>query len=1400
MSKPEQSRKRRASAPKNETSKSLPFNKTTDEHDKEQQALALINQGKQNEAELIYRELIAAGSESHIVHGNLGALLKMKGDIKNAISSLKTALKLNPNYPEAHNNLGNALKEQGDLDSAIASYNSALQLNPNYPDAHYNIGNALQDKGDLTAAITSYNTTLKLNPNYPEAHNNLGNILKEQGDLTAAIASYNSALQLKSNYPNAHYNLGNALQEQGNLDAAIASYNSALQLKPHYPEAHNNLGVALKELGNLDAAIASYNSALQLKPNYPDAHNNLGVALQEQGNLDAAITSYNSALQLKPNYPDAHNNLGVALQQLGNLDAAIASYNSALQLKPNYPEAHKNLSTAELLAGDYKSGWLRYEYRFQSNKSEGILNTNPSCKRWDGEELPKDEKLLLVSEQGLGDTLQFVRYATVLRDQGLSVSLCAPRNLHTLIQISGIDPSPLTPEQANQVNEGCWIPLLSVPRHLDVSPENTIITEPYLKTTDQLISKWDNILSEEQRPVIGINWQGNPSHEKTNSIGRSLPLETFAPIASNSKASLLSLQKGFGSEQLATCSFKDRFVSCQDQINGTWDFLETAAIVANCDLVITSDTSVAHLAGGMGKTTWLLLKKVPDWRWGLEGDATSWYPSMRLFRQTERDNWDETMERVTKSINVELTKKATKSHETQTIHREAGSEISNRKRDSNAKKIAYFVLGMEGSGTRLLTRLLINSGATGEYTHSQRLDEAIPNAEYARSPIVWRRSYPHGKRDVDLSSMKEIAESHGWQCEALVIIRDTIANTAAQVGLHAKDVQQALRKNQRQFKLLFHDLAKTNMPYIVVTFENIVTRPKAFQDWIGSLHGLHKPNNYIQINDMNEKHWKAWEIEEQKGLEVLHAAVANHSSKEQQAIALMNRGKPQEAEAIYQELIAAGTGNHFVYQNLAALCGMQGRFGERIQLLRKALQLKPNDPNAHYNLGNALQEQGNLDAAIASYNSALQLKPHYPEAHNNLGVALKELGNLDAAIASYNSALQLKPNYPDAHNNLGVALQEQGNLDAAITSYNSALQLKPNYPDAHNNLGVALQQLGNLDAAIASYNSALQLKPNDPEAHKNLSTAELLAGDYKSGWQRYKYRFQCKQSEGILNANPSCRRWDGEDLPKDKKLLLVSEQGLGDTLQFVRYATVLRDQGLSVSLCAPRNLHTLIQISGIDPSPLTPEQANQVNEGCWIPLLSVPRHLDVSPENTIITEPYLKTTDQLISKWDNILSEEQRPVIGINWQGNPSHEKTNSIGRSLPLETFAPIASNSKASLLSLQKGFGSEQLATCSFKDRFVSCQDQINGTWDFLETAAIVANCDLVITSDTSVAHLAGGMGKTTWLLLKKVPDWRWGLKGDDTSWYPSMRLFRQTERSNWDETMERVAKALQEHFRDR
>ena len=223
-----------------------------------------------------------------------------------------------------------------------------------------------------------------------------------------------------------------------------------------------------------------------------------------------------------------------------------------------------------------------------------------------------------------------------------------------MIKESNIHPNPLTPEQAITISEGQWIPLLSILQYLKVSPVNPISNQPYIFTKDEYIEKWKNSLSKEKKIIIGINWQGNPNSEKNSQKGRSLPLETFSILSENKNIKFVSLQKGFGAEQLVQCSFKNRFVECQEEVNETWDFIENAAIIRNCDLIITSDTSIAHLAGGLGNLTWLLLKDGSEWRWGMHSHTTFWYPSMRLFRQKERGNWKEVMRRVSNEIKVEM--------------------------------------------------------------------------------------------------------------------------------------------------------------------------------------------------------------------------------------------------------------------------------------------------------------------------------------------------------------------------------------------------------------------------------------------------------------------------------------------------------------------------------------------------------------------------------------------------------------------------------------------------------------------------------------------------------------------------------------------------------------------------
>ena len=506
---------------------------------------------------------------------------------------------------------------------------------------------------------------------------------------------------------------------------------------------------------------------------------------------------------------------------------------------------------------------------------------------------------------------------------------------------------------------------------------------------------------------------------------------------------------------------------------------------------------------------------------------------------------------------------------------------------------------------------------------------------------------------------------------------------------------------------------------------------------------------------------------------------ADYAAKELQAAALINKGKLQEAEMICKQLIAEDARNHISYCNLAAISGIQGKLDNCIELLRKALKIKPDFPEGHYNLGNALKDQGKLSAAIITYNTALKLKPNFPDAQLNLGIVLKELGEINAAITCFNKALELKPNYPQVHYNLGNALKDQGKLTSAIAYYNKALELKPNYPEAHKNLGNTFREQGNIEAAIASYKKALkldpkdaethhllgitlkeqgntsvliscfttaiELKPNYPQAHynlgclqnkasctppppskqpfnwnptpaqKNLSMIELLLGDYNNGWEKYQSRLHCKGGENILCAIPSGKQWGYDKLSQNSKLVLVSEQGLGDTLQFMRYAIALEKQGTSISLCAPKKLHGLIQASGIDPSPLTPRSDELPR--AMDSALSVPG-LEVSQNRSSL--PLYQDNRRTQIKLSGILAAEQRPIIASTG-GKSQIEKTDLRGARCRLRP-SHQSRNQIMPHCSLQKGFGSGSWKPVPSK--IISLALNANKcTWDFLETAAIIA-----------------------------------------------------------------------------
>jgi tetratricopeptide (TPR) repeat protein len=385
------------------------------------EALAIAVQhhqaGRLQAAEQIYRKILAVEPNQCDAWHLLGVINAQTGNHQRAVEYIYRALAVKPDWADAQANLGNALREQGKLDEAVPFLQRALQLKPDFAEAHSNLGNALREQGKLDEATACYRRALELKPDFAEAHNNLGTAFNDQRKLDEAVACYRRALQLKPDFAEAHNNLGIVLNEQGKLDQAVACYRRALQLKPGYAEAHNNLGIVLNAQGKLDEAVACYRRALELKPDFAGAQYNLGNALKDQGKLDGAVACYRRALQLKSDYAEAHINLGVALKNQGKLDDALACYRRALELQPDFADAHWNQSLLSLLTGDFERGWAEYQWRWKTKQSQ---RRDFSQALWDGQPL-EGRTILLHAEQGLGDAIQFVRYAPLVKRAGARV-------------------------------------------------------------------------------------------------------------------------------------------------------------------------------------------------------------------------------------------------------------------------------------------------------------------------------------------------------------------------------------------------------------------------------------------------------------------------------------------------------------------------------------------------------------------------------------------------------------------------------------------------------------------------------------------------------------------------------------------------------------------------------------------------------------------------------------------------------------------------------------------------------------------------------------------------------------------------------------------------------------------
>lgn len=562
--------------------------------------------------------------------------LHQRGQLAQAQALYERVLQLQPENFDALHLSGLIAFQSRNPARAVELFNRALAINPDHADAHFNKGNALRKQGQFESALASYDSAIELRPGHPETHLNRGIALKELGKYALAISSYDQALSLNPGLMTAYANRGVALAALNQHESAIKSLDHAISLEPGIAYTHLHRGISLHALGRWLEAAGSYRQAIALDPDNAETHHNLGISLIQLRQHEAAIASIDHAIALKPGFADAYVNRALAFHEIRHYQTAMDNYKKAIALQPGLRIAHRNLSHLQLLLGDYEKGWAEFEWRLRGNDGEVRQPRFPQP-LWLGQAPLAGKTILLHSEQGLGDTIQFCRYAKLVADLGAQVILEVQKPLVNLLaRLDGV--AMLVTKSSVLPPFDFHCPLMSLPLVFRTRLDTIPAPGGYLKAEAEKIEMWRARLGNQTKPRIGLVWSGNPLQK--NNHNRSIPLAVFTGLL-DSRFEYVCLQKEPNEAD-------QKILAAHPEIRRFEldDLSDTAALCELLDLVISVDTSVAHLTGALGQPVWIPLGFNADWRYLLDRADSPWYASARLYREDRLKGWNDVVENI----------------------------------------------------------------------------------------------------------------------------------------------------------------------------------------------------------------------------------------------------------------------------------------------------------------------------------------------------------------------------------------------------------------------------------------------------------------------------------------------------------------------------------------------------------------------------------------------------------------------------------------------------------------------------------------------------------------------------------------------------------------------------------
>ncbi len=1156
-------------------------------------------------------------------------------------------------------NEGRRLHASADWSGAEMIYRAVLAVAPEDPDALHLLGILRHQRGDSAEAVSLIRRALALRPDHAPSWSNLTLPLAAEKRFGEAAEAGAEAVRLAPENAGNWVNLAMALNAGGRPAEAAEAAEAAIAIEPGLSLGWQHLGQARLLEKRFGAAERHFRRAITLAAangSAPgEAQAGLAQALYGLMRYGEATAVWRSLLDADPASRVARLNLGASLRAEGQFAAALGVWSEG----ESGPETEFNTGCTYLLLGDWTRGFEGYERRYDV-PIEPVPAKVAGVPLWTGE--PLAGTLLVHHEQGLGDTVQFLPLiARLLTRVARIVMVCQPALAAFLgtcqpVKAAGRrililrDGEPLPAVDA-------WLPLLSAPHRLALQPSD-LKSEPAYRPDPARVRAWAERLERleggTRRFRIGINWQGNP--KAPAEVGRSIPLTCFAPLGTVPGVSLVVLQKGFGREQIAQTALA--LIDPGTEFDAGPDaFLDTAALAASLDLVITSDTAVAHVAAATGRPVWLILKSVPDWRWGASSDLTPWYPSMRLFRQRMAGDWAEVMSRVVEALIALLGARGEDDPDGAASFAEGLA----------AHQAGQFVYALKHYERRLLLApgdgRAANFAALATYEAGGRSRTAIDGAL-----VLARRSVELMPADPDM-----------------------LANAA-----------------------------------------------------------------------------------------VLFKAA----------------GRLDEAEDVLRRALTQQPANSAVVQNLVNTLLGKGKPDDAVRVASKAAAAAPRDPAVLKPLAEALRAAGQLTEAAAAFRLAISLSPADLALRVTLGGLLVEMNDLQGARATFEEVLERDRRNVDALSNLGVVEKRLTGPALAVWLYGLALRTQPGHADALANLGSALADLGRGEDARSALERSNAAGGDRPESLMAIGMTLLAEGRFDEGLATYEHRLNAARL-GIGGAEPPLPRWTGDNLA-GRSILILCEQGFGDAIQFIRYATELKRRGAGrvVVGCRARLAALLASADGVDA--VIPEGGSIAGVDVIAYAMSLPHLLGTRLETIPAAVPYLHPEPARATRWAEQLAIRNGFRIGINWQGNP--DPAVDRGRSVPLAALEPLARIPGVRLIAIQKGAGTEQIAALAGRFELETLGPEFDeGPHAFLDTAAVMASLDLVISTDTAALHLAGALRRPTFALLKAHPEWRWQKEGAASPWYPSMRLFRQRvdeaedASAPWRGAVERLCEAV-------